>query len=88
MIGIAIHHHGLSMLILRNVRPLVMSSSPSVRITNPVVSSLRPGSGFDSGTPNRIAKNTRVTATAGAMSVSVTLPAERAEQPARRRARR
>ena len=40
---------------------------------------MRPGSGFDSGTPNRIAKNTRVTAIAGTMRVRLHVPAERRE---------
>ncbi len=55
----------------RNVSEPVTSSSPMVRMTKPSVSSRRPGSGSDSGTPNRITKKHAVTATAGITRVTV-----------------
>ena len=59
-------------LILRKVSPDVMSSSARVSRTKPTPSSVRPCTGSDSGTPNRIAKKTSVTAAAGTISVVVT----------------
>ena len=48
---------------------------------------MRPGTGSDSGTPNRIAKKTRVTAIAGTNRVSVTFsPSAAKMRPARQRA--
>ena len=51
--------------------PPVTRSSPHARITNPHVSSVRPGSGVDSGTNSQITTAMRVTAIAGTSSVVV-----------------
>ncbi len=66
------HGHQASSLNLRKVSPEVMSRSAIVRIENPIQSRLRPGSGSDSGTPNRMTKKTSVTAIAGTMRVGTT----------------
>ena len=56
------------------------AAATRVSSTNPVASSLRPGSGSDSGTPKRITKKTRLTAIAGIDRVSGDVAAERLEQ--------
>ncbi len=57
-----------------NRRPAVTPMSASPRSTKPTQSSVRRPPGADSGTPKRIAKNTRVTAIAGIIIVSTTFP--------------